>query len=284
MNTSEIRIGNVTVGGSNPVFVIAEAGLNHGGDLELAKKMIKAAASSGANAVKFQAFITEKRFAKGSDEYNLVKETEFGFNEFKTLSKTAEENNIIFFATAFDKESLDVLLELEIPIIKIASCDIGNKSLLSDIAEAATPVIISRGTATMNEIKNALAFFSKKKLPHILLHCVSSYPLKEKNANLGAIAQLKETFSVPVGYSDHTTGISIPLYSVFAGARVIEKHFTCDRSLKGIDYEISANPEELKQLISGIREAEKILGEGKIEPLLCESEEIEYRNKFRMDH
>jgi len=277
-----IQLGGKLIGWNQPVFVIAEAGLNHGGDMDLAARTIEAAAASGADAVKFQAFRTEERFGKNPEIYDLVKPTELNNEQFAVLARVAKAAGIGFFATAFDEASVDMLKTLNVPAIKIASCDICNERLLRKAASSSLPVIISRGTAGAEEIGFALKLFREYRIPHILLHCVSSYPLEEGSANLGAIHSLRSLYDIPVGYSDHTQGIKVPLFAVYAGAMVIEKHFTIDRGLRGIDWEISAEPAELKDLILRIREAEKILGHGRVETMPCEEEEISYRKNMRM--
>jgi N-acetylneuraminate synthase len=277
-----VQFGKKRIGPGQPVFVIAEAGLNHGGDMNLAIKMIEAAAAAGADAVKFQAFQTEERFGRDAEAYGIVKPAELNEGQFAVLSKAARMIGIEFFATAFDEESLEMLKQLDVPAIKIASCDICNEKLLRKVASSTLPVVISRGTADKKEVNRALNIFREYQTPHILLHCVSSYPLENKLANLRAIHTLLSLYNIPVGYSDHTQGIEVPLFAVYAGAMVIEKHFTMDRRLRGIDWEISAEPSELKNLIEKIREAEDILGHGRVEAMACEDEEVAYRKSLRM--
>jgi N-acetylneuraminate synthase len=282
MNRRVIQFGNKRIGAGESIFVIAEAGLNHGGNLETAAKMIEAAAEAGADAIKFQAFRTEERFGIASEAYHLVKPTELNRDHFVALSKIADRVGIEFFATAFDEKSLQELVSISVPAIKIASCDICNRKLLRVVAQTGLPVILSRGTASEVETTATVELFREYRSPLALLHCVSSYPLEEISANLRAIHALLSLYDVPIGYSDHSCGIKIPLLAVYAGAMVIEKHFTLDRGRCGIDWEISAEPAELQQLINEIREAEHILGHGRIESLPCEAEEIAYRKQMRM--
>ena len=282
MRNKTVPFGRKCIGQNQPVFVIAEAGLNHGGDMALAVKMVEAAAESGADAIKFQAFRTKERFGENQGIYDLVKPTELNSEQFTVLARVAKRTGIEFFATAFDEESVDMLKTLDVPAIKIASCDICNERLLRRVVSSALPVIISRGTADAEEIEFALNYFRKYRTPHILLHCVSSYPLEEGSANLRAIHSLRSLYDIPIGYSDHTQGIDVPLFAVYAGAMVVEKHFTLDRRVQGIDWEISAEPAELKFLTMKIREAEKILGHGRVEAMPCEEEEISYRKNMRM--
>ncbi len=277
----EFYIDGVLIGKGHPTYIIAEAGLNHGGDIELAKRMIEAAAVAGANAIKFQAFDTEERFGDDVEAKNLVKPAEFQKEEFEELIVTAKDNNITFFSTAFDEDSVDMLVEIGAPAFKIASCDVRNERLLIKVAKSGLPVILSTGTASYDDVSIAVNIFKEFNSPYALLHCVSSYPLDENFANINAIKSLGKIFDVPIGYSDHSTGISVPVSSVYAGAVVVEKHYTLSKELRGIDWEISASPSELKDMISQMRRAEKILGHGRIESTLCESEELQYRNSTR---
>jgi len=276
-----INIEGRILGRENPAYIIAEAGLNHGGDLELAKKMIIAAAVSGADAIKFQAFNTDQRFGDDTEALSLVRPAEFHEQQFKELMNTAKENNITFFSTAFDNESVDMLYDMGVQLFKVASCDVQNEKLLKKVASTQIPVILSTGTANVEEIIAATNIFEKNKSPYALLHCVSSYPLNPENANLKAIKSLKERFDVAIGYSDHTTGIEVPISSIYSGAQIIEKHFTLAKELRGIDWEISASPSELTIMIEGVRRAEQILGSGSLESSACEEEELQYRNLLR---
>ncbi|ABJ75745.1 MULTISPECIES: N-acetylneuraminate synthase family protein [Leptospira] len=279
--SQEITLGNIKIGGNNPVFIIAEAGLNHGGDLNLALRMIDEAADAKANAIKFQAYNSEERFGENKEAVNLVKPAEFGKKEFLLLKERSQKKNILFFATPFDVPNLNMLKEIGVEILKIASCDICNITLLEAAADSGLIVILSRGTASASEIETAVSIFKKKKSPFILLHCVSSYPMNEIDANLSAIQTLKSKYEFPIGYSDHSKGIEIPLLAVASGAEIIEKHYTVDRTLQGIDWEISAEPKELAKLVTETERIRKILGHGKLEPQASEQEEIEYRNSLR---
>jgi len=276
-----MNIEGKEIGGENPAYIIAEAGLNHGGDLDLAKKMIITAAISGADAIKFQAFDTDQRFGDDTENLSLVRPAEFNEKQFKELMKTAHENKITFFSTAFDNDSVEMLCDIGVPLFKVASCDVKNKKLLEKVASTQIPVILSTGTANAEEIYAASNIFEKNKCSYALLHCVSSYPLNPKNANLKAIKSLKNKFDVAIGYSDHSIGIEVPVSSIYAGAQIIEKHFTLAKELRGIDWEISSSPSELTRLIEEVRRAEQILGSGSLESLACEEEELQYRNSLR---
>lgn len=278
----EVAYQNIKIGARHPVFIIAEAGLNHGGDLSLALQMIDEAAKAGADAIKFQAYDSEERFGNDADTLDLVKPAEFGKSHFVELISEAKKKNIHFFATPFDANQLEMLLSIGCDILKIASCDITNRPLLEAAASSGRMVIMSRGTADEREISEAIEIFTKKNSPLVLLHCVSSYPMADEDANLGAINTLKEKFKLPVGYSDHSKGIEVPEYAAAAGADAIEVHFTLDRSRQGIDWEISCEPSELSLLVKKARKIRSILGSGDLNPRPSEVEEIEYRKSLRM--
>lgn len=282
MASSSVTIGGCKIGFENPVFIIAEAGLNHGGDLDLAIQMVRACASTGAQAIKFQAFSTDERFGPDEQTKQLVRPAEFHETDFKALRAACIEEGLIFFSTAFDTRSAELLVRLESSAIKIASCDVLNLKLLDAVAQQGLPVILSRGTANEAEIGKALDVLARHTDQIVLLHCVSSYPMADVDANLGAIRTLSEKFSFPIGYSDHSIGIEVPVSSVYAGACAIEKHYTLDRSRKGIDWEISCEPAELAALVEGARRAAAIRGSGRLEPMASETEEIEYRNSLRV--
>lgn len=279
---TQFQVDTRWVGHGHPTFIIAEAGLNHGGDLALAIRMIEAAATAGADAIKFQAFDTDRRFGDDEAAKTLVRPAEFNELQFEQLVEAAARNRILVMSTAFDGEKVDMLVRLGIQAIKIASCDVTNYSLLTRASRAGVPVFLSRGTASRSDIDSALRIFDGDGKRVALLHCVSSYPLADEDANLAAIHALRHLYEVPIGYSDHTTGLPVPVAAVYAGACVLEKHFTLDRALGGIDAELSANPSELERLVTQVREAERVLGHGRIEAMSCESEELAYRLKSRM--
>jgi len=272
-----IVIGEKEIGEGKPTFIIAEAGINHGGDLEIAKKLIEAAAKSGADAVKFQTYITEKRVKKESPIFNLLKECELNEKDHEELFSFAEKKNIIFFSTPFDEESVELLVNLGVPLLKIASFDIVNQKLLRKVATQNIPIIISRGMADNNEINRALNIFNQYNATYALLHCVSAYPLGDDDANLNIIKTLKKEYDCPIGYSDHTLGIKVPVLSVAVGATLIEKHFTLDKNLDGPDHKLSANPDEFNEMVTQIREVEKILGSNTIRLIEAEKGALIYR-------
>lgn len=272
-----INIGGRKVGEGQPVFIVAEAGINHGGSIETARKMVKEAAKCGADAIKFQTYITEKRVDKESPPYNSLKKCELKEEDFRELFQVAKKNKIIFFSTPFDKESVDLLAALPVPVFKVASFYIVNLDLLEYIASKGLPVIASRGMANIEEISRAVKVFGKYNIGYALLHCVSAYPTKKEEVNLNVINSLKNRFKCVIGYSDHTLGIKVPVYSIALGASIVEKHFTLDKNQEGLDHKLSADPNDLKEMVSEIRDLERILGSSEIKLLDAEKDTLKYR-------
>lgn len=267
----KIKIGNKFVGDGEPCLIIAEAGINHNGDISLAKKLIDVAKEAGADAVKFQTFRAEDLVSKKSPKakhvegeasfFDMIKSLELGKEEFKQIAEHARKKDIIFLSTPSDEWSTDLLYDLGVPAYKIASGDITNIPLLKYIAQKKLPIILSTGMANLGEIEEALnAIYSIGNKEVVLLHCVASYPTPLEEVNLRAIETLRQAFQVPIGFSDHTTSTIVPVVAAALGARVIEKHFTLDKNLPGPDHKASANPDELKQVVEGIREFEVASG------------------------
>lgn len=274
---AKIKISDKFIGEDSPCFIIAEAGVNHNGDINLAKKLIDAAVDAGADAVKFQTFKAEKLVVQNAvkakyqikntdseeSQYQMLKKLELNESDFEELKAYAETNNITFLSSPFDSESVDILNNLEIALFKIGSGEITNLPLLQYIAKKNKPVILSTGMATLGEIEEALYTLRNEGLKDIIiLHCITNYPAKAEEANLNVIKTLKSCFKLPVGFSDHTLGINISLAARVLGACVIEKHFTLDKKLPGPDHRASLDPNELKDLVKGIREIESALGDG----------------------
>jgi N-acetylneuraminate synthase len=273
-----VTIAHKTVGEDSPVFIIAEAGCNHNGDTNLAKQLIDVAVEAGADAVKFQTFITDELVTQQAEkadyqkintgdgnetQYALLKKLELSFDNFKTLKAYCERKGIAFLSTPFDYRSVDFLDELEIPAFKIASGEITNIPFLSYIARKKKPVILSTGMSTLEEVEKAEeALRQTHNAELVLLHCTSEYPVPVEDVNLRAMNTLYHRFNVPVGLSDHTVGSAIALAAVALGASVIEKHFTLDKSLPGPDHALSLEPQELTRLVQNIRSVEKALGNG----------------------
>ena len=276
------------------VFIIAEAGVNHNGDVRLAKKLIDAAKSAGVDAVKFQTFKAERLVAKvaqkaeyqkqttGSDESQLemLKKLELSFENFKDIKKYCEEKELLFLSTPFDFDSIDFLERLDMPIYKVPSGEITNLPYLMKIANTGKPVIMSTGMSDLDEVRLALEVLRNNGAGTVtLLHCNTQYPTPFEDANLKAIRTLKERFGTAVGYSDHTLGIEAPIAAIALGATVIEKHFTLDKSLEGPDHQASLDPQELKAMVTSIRNIEIALGDGIKKPSKSETPNQEVARK-----
>lgn len=246
------------------VFIIAEAGVNHNGSLKLARKLIDAAKASGADAIKFQTFKT-KEFITHTEktQFAMLKKLELSKGEFKELFNYCRKKKIMFLSTAFDYQSAEFLNRLGVPYFKISSGDLTNIPFLAKIAQYKKPIILSTGMSSLQEVKKAVkAIYAKRNRSLILLHCTSNYPAKYKHVNLRAMDTLRKALNLPVGYSDHTLGIEIPIAAVALGATLIEKHFTIDKNMAGPDQAVSLNPDEFKAMVSAIRNIEKAFGDG----------------------
>ena len=259
----KIKIGNRLIGDEEPCFIIAEAGSNHNGSLKQAKKLIDIASESEADAVKFQIFKAEGLSADKKIQV-VLKKFELRREWVKELSEYAKRKNIMFFATPFDIEAVDLLDKINVPVFKIASGDLTNLPLIKYIAEKGEPIIQSVGLGSLEEIREALdVIYSTGNRNVALLHCVVNYPTKPEDVNLNVIKTLKQ-FHVPIGFSDHTMEISVPIGAVALGASIIEKHFTINRDLAGPDHHYALEPGELKAMIRGIRDVERALGSEEI--------------------
>ncbi|MGQ0741694.1 MAG: N-acetylneuraminate synthase [Alphaproteobacteria bacterium] len=276
------------VSDGTPCLIIAEAGVNHNGDAGLAHKLIDAAAVVGADAVKFQTFRTEAVVAPGApkaayqrasasekgDQSGLLRGLELSFDEFRKLSRYAQEKGLIFLSTAFDFESLEfVVRELSVPAIKIPSGEVTNVPYLRRAASYRRPVILSTGMATLEEVGSALEALVAGGTDEIaVLHCVSAYPTPDDACNLAAMSTLAAAFGRPVGFSDHSRGIDIALAARALGAAIIEKHLTLDKALPGPDHVASLEPAEFGRMVEGIRRIEQALGDGRKRPQACEED------------
>jgi N-acetylneuraminate synthase len=257
----------------NRVLIIAEAGVNHNGDFELAKQLIAAAADSGADYVKFQTFKADKLVTKtagkadyqisntkdNNSQYEMLKKLEMPEQWHYDLIKHANSLGIKFLSTGFDIESIDFLDKIGIPFFKIPSGEITNKPYLEHIAKKSKPIVISTGMADMDDISAAIEVLSAQNVTKdmiTILHCNTEYPTPMADVNLLAMNTISRNFEVKVGYSDHTLGIEVPIAAVALGAVVIEKHFTLDRNLPGPDHLASLEPDELKQMVTAIRNIE----------------------------
>lgn len=271
------------------VFIIAEAGVNHNGSVELAQKLIDAAAAAGADAVKFQTFQAETlvcRNAKKADyqmettdgaesQYDMLKKLELTSETHRELDRYCKKKNIMFLSTPFDIDSAKFLDEIGLEIFKIPSGEITNYPLLKTIGQFRKKVIMSTGMSELYEIENAIEVLRVQGTKDIsLLHCNTQYPTPMGDVNLRAMLQLKNTFQVPVGYSDHTLGIEVPIAAVALGATIIEKHFTLDKNMEGPDHKASLSPDELNKMVESIRNIEAALGDGEKKVSDSEKENI----------
>lgn len=256
-------------------YIIAEAGVNHNGNLKLAYQMIDEAASTGVDCIKFQTFKSEKLVSKfaekaeyqkdqtGDEESQLdmVKKLELKFSDFIDLKDYAENKGLDFCSTAFDEESITFLHDIKIPFWKIPSGEVTNLPYLLKIAKYNEPIVMSTGMCELSDIKNALYYIRKYNDKEIvLLHCNTEYPTPFEDVNLSAMYSLKENFDCKIGYSDHSLGIEVPIAATAMGAMVIEKHFTLNKEMEGPDHKASLNPLELKEMVREIRNIEKAIG------------------------
>lgn len=262
MSTSLRDLG---LAAAHPTYVIAEIGLNHGGDLDKARLLIDSAARAGVDAVKFQTYVSEKRAPAGMPAVlDLLRSLELPFSAFAKLKAHADAARVDFFSTAFDAESVECLEAIGCAMYKVASFDVVNKELLRAVAATGKPVLMSVGMAGLEEIREAYALLRRGAGRVALLHCVSAYPLAEENAELAAIHRLRQEFDCPVGYSDHTPGIRVPLYAVAAGARILEKHYKLDEAFDCIDAPVSITEAQMAELVAETRRLERILGQGRL--------------------
>ncbi|MFH1916014.1 MAG: N-acetylneuraminate synthase [Nanoarchaeota archaeon] len=276
----KIKIGNRTIGEGQPVFITAEAGVNHNGKIDLAYKLIDAAVEAGCDAVKFQTFITEREISKhaekaeyqkettgkGESQMEMVKKLELPQEDFKKLQDYATKKGIMFYSAAFDFESVDTLDALNVPCYKIGSGEINNYPFLRYIAKKGRPIIFATGTSNIGEIEAALKVFHEEGIHDILVyHCITRYPAPVETANLRAINTIRTAFQEVTGLSDHTTGITVPIAATALGIHAIEKHFTLDNNMEGPDHKASLNPTDLKKMVKAIRDVESAMGTGKIE-------------------
>jgi len=259
-------------------LIIAEAGVNHNGDFEIAKRLVDAAARAGADYIKFQTFKAEALVSKNaqkaeyqqtnikekdSSQLNMLKKLELSEKQHIDLIHYCQEKNIHFFSTAFDLESINFLKICNLNLWKIPSGEITNYPYLKKIAQTGEPVILSTGMCTMEDIENAIAVLTAngtKKEDITVLHCNTEYPTPMQDVNLKAMQTISRELGVKVGYSDHTLGIEVPIAAVALGATIIEKHFTLDRNMEGPDHKASLEPDELKAMVDAIRNIEQALG------------------------
>ena len=271
------KIENKVIGDGNRAFIIAEAGVNHNGDIDIAKQLVDKAVTCGVDAIKFQTFKTEKIVTGYADmadyqksnighvfsQFNMLKKLELSQESFIKIQEYCNYKGIMFLSTPFDFESADFLESIGVPAFKIGSGDLTNIPLLQHIAKFNKPIILSSGMAILSEIEDALnAIYCFENRDVAVLHCTSNYPAELQSVNLNAMNTIKNAFKVVSGYSDHTKGITVSIAAVAMGASIIEKHFTIDKNMKGPDHKASLNPTELKDMVQAIRDVEMALGNG----------------------
>ncbi len=269
------------------ILVIAEAGVNHNGDINLARQLVDAAAEAGADWVKFQTFSADRLVTKNAkkadyqnqatdvaeSQYAMIRKLELNRDMHEVLIAHCKLRGIEFFSTGFDLKSIDLLVELGLNCFKIPSGEITNLPYLRHVGQYERPVILSTGMATMDEVRAALGILeqagtSRERIT--VLHCNTEYPTPMTDVNLRAMLTIRDAFGVQVGYSDHTLGFEVAIAAVALGATVIEKHFTLDRNLPGPDHKASLEPEELKAMVNSIRNIEKAMGDGVKRPSASE--------------
>jgi N-acetylneuraminate synthase/N,N'-diacetyllegionaminate synthase len=269
----------------NKVIIIAEAGVNHNGSVDIAKKLIDVAAEAGADYVKFQMFTAEKlvstkakkasyqvkntRGGNSDTQFKMLKKLELSQKDFSELKKYCAKRKVKFLATAFDFESLDYLFDMGIDFFKIPSGEITNLPYLRKVASYKLPVVLSTGMASLSDIEKAVGVLNEygiKKQLITVLHCNTEYPTPPKDVNIKAMNLIGEAFRVKIGYSDHTEGITVPIVATALGATMIEKHFTLNKNMVGPDHKASLEPAELKSMVNSIRLIQQIMGDGVKKP------------------
>jgi len=285
MFNKSIYVSEKKISDDSPTFIIAEAGVNHGGDMNVAKQLIDLASDAGADAVKFQTFkaehlilnnvkkapYQEKTTDSTESQFDMLKNLEVSKEQNIELKKYCNEKEIIFLTTPFDEESLIELDELDLPAYKIASTDTTNLPFLEKIAKKGKPIFFSTGMSYLSEVQMALETMSKYNKDIILLQCTANYPLQDHEANLSVINTYKKHFDILIGYSDHTVGVGAAVFSIPMGAKVVEKHFTLDKSLEGPDHDASLSPLELREFVKMVKKVDAFMGESIKRPNLSES-------------
>lgn len=283
--TGEITIGRARIGTGHPCFIIAEAGVNHDGDIALAHRLVDVAADAGADAVKFQTFDADtlatadaskaayqlETTSTSETQRSMLKRIQLPRDAHRALKAHAESRGIVFLSSPFDEASAEFLANLGVLAFKIPSGELINLPLLRQIARYGRPMIVSTGMATLAEVDAAAREIESEGAPYALLHCVSLYPTPPEHANLRAMATLASAFSVAVGFSDHTLGTAVSIAAAALGAAIIEKHYTVDRNRAGPDHRASLEPAELARMIADIRAVGAALGTGRKHPAVEEA-------------
>jgi len=265
-----MKIGKHEISSGNPTFIIAEIGINHNGDLDLAKKLITAAKQAGCDTVKFQKRTIEVVYSSeelaaprdnpfGPTNGHLKRGLEFSLEAYQEIDRFCKEQDILWSASPWDEESVDFLERFSVPFYKVAAPSLTDASLLKKIRSMGKPVILSTGMSEISEIDKAVQYMDKDNL--LIMHCVSQYPATPENINLRAMQTLRERYCVPVGYSGHELDVFISAVAVGMGACAVERHFTLDRKMWGSDHKASIEPDEMKNMIDNIRFVEQALGD-----------------------
>ncbi|MEC7646305.1 MAG: N-acetylneuraminate synthase [Bacteroidota bacterium] len=271
---NKIQIGDFKIDSNSPTFIIAEAGVNHGGNMKMAKDLIDLAVDAGAKAVKFQTFkakhlilnnVEKAPYQKGTtnsseSQMDMLRKLEVSKDQNFELLDYCKMKGIIFLTTPFDEVSLDELDELDLPAYKIASTDLTNLPFLERIAKKNKPIILSTGMSYLSEVELALKTIYPINRDVILLQCTANYPIQDFEANLRVISTFKEKFDIILGYSDHTVGVGAAPYSIAMGAKVVEKHFTLDKSNEGPDHLASLSPDELHEFVKTVKKVDAFMG------------------------
>lgn len=286
MNEPRLKIGNREVGGGAPCFVIAEAGVNHNGELGTALRLVDAAADAGADAVKFQTFNADHlviasapkaayqsaRVGSATSQHQMLRALELSDADHRALQQRCGERGIMFLSTPFDEAAADLLEQLGVAAYKISSGELTNVLLLDHVARKRRPIVLSTGMADLDEVAAAVSRLRQHGAPLALLQCTTAYPADPASVNLRAMQTMADEFEVPVGLSDHTPGIAVAIAAAALGAAVVEKHLTLDRSMAGPDHQASLEPAEFRAMVIGIRDAQAALGDGIKRPASGESE------------
>lgn len=266
-----MTIGDRSIGSDHPTYVIAEIGINHNGDPELFRRMIRAVRDAGADAVKVQIVDAAKSYARTSPSYELFRRVEFDRATWRALVTDARAIEISVFATVTEPDALWFAVDLDLPALKVSSSNLTNVPLLRVIAETGKPIILSTGMSYLSEVDDAVRELEAHGCTQLaVLQCTSRYPTEPSDVNLRTLATLRNAFPYPIGFSDHTVGTTCSVAAVALGAKLIEKHVTLDRSLPGPDHHFSATPEEFATLVRAIRDVEAALGTPRKQPLAAE--------------
>ncbi len=280
-----IKIEARAIGEGCPCFVIAEAGVNHNGDFELARELVAAASAAGADAVKFQTFSTERlvtrdapqaeyqrrNIGKMENQFDMLKRLELTKEAHHRLLRQCRDLGMVFLSTPFEAASADFLESIGVPAFKLSSGEVTNTPFLAHVARKGRPMILSTGMSTLDEVRAAVACVRETGNTELaLLHCVSSYPCDASDCNLRAMQTMASAFDLAVGFSDHSEGIAVALGAAALGACIVEKHFTMDRNLPGPDHGMSLEPDELARMVAGIRKIEAAMGDGEKAPTAAE--------------